>query len=78
MHVQEIETAAEGVPPARGYRLIWLAELQGLRRYVSRTLAAELDQAAAPALAKGWSAFKFWPAPSEAGQLAGALRAVRS
>jgi antirestriction protein ArdC len=49
-----------------------------LRSFVPAPLAAELDRAAAGAIHKGWTAFKFWPAPSEAGQLAAALAAVRS
>lgn len=69
----------EGVPPTRGYRLVYLYELKLLRRYLPKPLAAELDRAAAESLAK-WpnrTAFKFWPAPSQASSLAAALGAVR-
>lgn len=83
MHVQAIhesEPVVEGVPAPKGYRLIWLSELRQLRELVSAPIAAELDRAAAARLVTDSQAmsFKFWPAPSEAGQLGRALAAVRA
>lgn len=84
MHVQAIRAddvdQVEGVPPLRGYRLVYLYELALVRRFVPRTLAADLDAAAAARVERDPQAFafKFWPAPSQAGQLAAALATVRS
>jgi hypothetical protein len=62
------DVTVEGVPEPRGYRLIWLNELQAMRDLVPAPLAAELDRAAAARLAKDKQAFsfKFWPAPRAA------------
>lgn len=87
MHVQAITddvVEVEGVPPSRGYRQVYFAELADVCRLVPRPLAEELQAAADAHLARpriqqlGAFCFKFWPAPSQAGMLGAALAAVRA
>jgi hypothetical protein len=72
-------TPIEGVPEPRGYRLIYLYEVPLLDELLPSPIANELYKSAAERLVhdRQASAFKFWPAPSEAGVLATALAAIR-